>query len=346
MSRVIALLCAVLLCFLLAPSALAQLCAWEGALPRVDPEQIRSPDGMHEAMCNAYAIADPVDRETAMREVLETYLLVDDIKVVNLALNYLGRNQRWLDLTPFSDVFAALAEKPGRMNEDVDGYPMWSYLRRAPMSERIALCREALVSGAAKVSSWSRPFARENALQMAALDGLDELRDEIRKAHATSVPYFRKHNSLEYLLMTLDQRAGATDRVDAAKRAAQRFEETDAKELRERMAEDVTLARVLDETAKEVCAINPYDGSQPPGCESILEVYVRQMAMVAVDKTGSAASSERGFEVMESAPAWLQKLGVNRIGDQPFNMEFVDRCRGSSSWDLEKCTGDQADQRE
>ena len=346
MSRVIALLCAVLLCFLLTPSAHGQLCAWEGVLPRVDPEQIRSPDGMHEAMCNAYVIADPLDRETAMREVLETYLLVDDIEVVNLALNYLARNRRWLDLTPFSDVFVALAEKPGRGYED--SYPMWSFLRRAPKSERIALCREALATGAAKVGPWNWTFARENALVLASRDGMAELREEIQNAYGSSeIDFrFRKLYPLEYLLMTLDQRAGAADRVDAAKRAAQRFEETEANELRERVAGDATLARVLDETAREVCAINPYDGSQPPGCESILEVYVRQMAMVVADKTGSAASSERGFEVMESAPAWLQKLGANRIGDQPFNMEFVDRCRGSSSWDLEKCTGDQADQRE
>jgi hypothetical protein len=346
MSRIETLVCACLVVSSCAPVALAQRCPWEGDLEKIGADQIFAPEGMHLAMCNAYAMSDPVDRDVAIRETLVTYLLGNDIGQVNLALEYLSRNQRWLDLTPFSDVFATLAERPGRVDEG--SIPMWSYLRRVQRSERVALYREALVTGTAKVGSWDRPFARENAIMWASLDGVDELREQIEKAYPESRADFQQRKPLEAILLTLDCRSGGVDELDAANKAAQRFAATSPVAFRDRMERDPVFARVLDETVTEVCAINPYDGRQPTGCGSILELYVHQNALVLSLRQQAPVPGDAIAGVdRDSLPKWLRNLGGITLEGEYFSRVFEKRCTDTAmSWNLEKCLQTEAPQGE
>ena len=166
---------------------------------------------------DAARIADPVEREAALRQAIRKGLLETPPEVAGLVLGYLGEHSRWLDVRPFEDIITEY----GRVNNPTSSNVGWFIdsieLPRMSRDERLRLYSAAIVDGSTTLPhGWL--LLRQIAMGMGAIDGLAELRPLIAVHYQELSSEAQRQNPLPELLIRLDLGAGAIDREDAARR--------------------------------------------------------------------------------------------------------------------------------
>ncbi len=227
-------------------------------------------------VCAAAAVAGEADRPEALYRELEKALRSADAAVRDTAFSYLlavmdppaqlfvpGLDPRPLRdalqhfdvietatarqiLEPEKQELNRLRKTRGqRLLDEAD-------LRRAPRETRIALCRIAIRDGEAHFGALSS-LSRNNAILMAADDGLDDLAQTVAARCESLSDLDRFNRSCPYIALALEVRAGARDRTDADARAARRVAAMPAAELFARLRSSAAWRRLLGEVASRTC---------------------------------------------------------------------------------------------
>jgi len=302
------------------------------------PSVLAPPQELVDGLRQAFSLEDDTEREAAIRELLDTHLVLSDLGHAKTVWMYLRQHRQWIDFSPYSDTFWRLAER--FQTSSYANLPMYSYLRTAPRDERLAIYRKALRTGSAEVAPWSPECTVFDAIHGAAYDGLIELEDDIRAAYQGIRPALQKLVSFDDLLLDLHLRAGAENRQDAARLAAERLRDMDPLEFRRSMEESPVFDRVVQETLDEVCAVSPFDDTQSPACSAMADLYVTQLALgLSLSKRTPSQGDARRSPDWSTLPEWLNRNRYVHAGKMGFQATAAERCvdQATESWDLEKC---------
>jgi len=310
--------------------AVAGACALPARASQPIPMRVL-PEGFEDAFAHSVRISDPTERETSLRTVLGRYLFLEDRGLAWEVGLYLQDNERWLDLRAFEGLF-----RQSQFARVLLELAATNALRQAPREERLARYCQALREGSATLENGSE-LQRVEAVMFAAGDGILELKPDIEEHFPELLEPHKEQTPLEYILLILENRAGGRDREDAARLAAGRLAGLPDAELRDRADSEPVFARVLVETSKFVCEVNPFSGWQNPGCDDVFDLFRRQMDLERKLTRRPETSGEEHSNTLvlkDPRPEWLQWLAhltrVSRGADgglqvgPPISVESLD----------------------
>ena len=265
----------------------------------------------------AASIADPVERESALRSAIERGLLGTDKETQTFVFNYLVRNTRWLDLSPFEYIFRDFDSTQSRH------FSLWlldmNQLLRKSYEDRLSIYRRAILTGEVPLEH-GRPLTRYLAINAALKDGMVALGDLIKEQYENLEENYKSRLTSEDISVFLEFRNGGINREMAAKIAAENMSQYDSSKYRARMDYDLAFRRNFEETAKFVCAINPYTNAQNPGCRSIAEIYIRERRhrtdiMISEKSVGIRTENGRSQPPTND---WYESLGSLELSGAKF----------------------------
>lgn len=289
--------------------AVVGLATEPGGVPGLLPQE--------EAIEDAARMTDPTAREAALRDALRKGLLESNPLVANEVFGYLAKTIRWLDLQPFEDILTDY----GRI--DPLHYRAASLLDeaglfRAPRDERLRIYAAAIVGGKTTLKRGDT-LLRQTALELAAIDGLAELKPLIETYYADESPEVRRLLPLRDLLVRLDLDAGAADREDAYRLASERLAAMNDGAFRDRMNTDEAFKKVVDGIASDVCAVDAFAPRRNPGCASIKDIVTRQLRLEKTTeeatRTATATSVSPVQRYEERRDSWLGRMQESSAGE-------------------------------
>ncbi len=269
------------------------------------------------ALQQAGSISDPGEREEALRLALETGLLGPREEIQFLIFDYIVENSRWLDLSPYEDVFREFDSIQDRH------VSMWlldmNKLRRMSHERRLDIYSRAIIDGVVFLEHGQK-LTRILAIKSALLDGYIELRDVIDLYYPDLDPYYKTLVTADALLINYEFKTSGSNREAAAKIFADNMLEYDQVEFRSRLGHDRNFRRIFQETAKFVCEMNPYTGAINPGCTSIAKIFLRERAY---RREANRAAVSKGVERETTvAPPftddWLDWMATLDLGEKSF----------------------------
>jgi len=296
--------------------ALVLLMASFGTVTQGDVPEGKAMGPATEAIEKAARVADPVARETALRQAIRKGLLESPPGIANEVFGYLSRNVRWLDLQPFEDIVMEFSKT------DPTHRGIWlldeAELLRTPKDERLRMYSAAIVEGTTTLRH-GRPLPRQSAMLLAADDGLAELKPLIETYYPAEPADVRRDLPLPDLLIRLDLGAGATDREDAARLASERLVAMKDDEFRDRMDTDAAFRKVVEAISSYVCVPDPYLVRRNPGCASIKTIVKRQLELEAkaaqVRSLSAGAAAQPQTSVADRLGTWLGRMQESSAGE-------------------------------
>ena len=216
-----------------------------------------------------------------------------------------------MDLRPFADLFeqACRVRKACFWTKELQD---WSALRFDPRPVRLDLLERVIRSGTVTLPG-GYPVSRSLAIQMAALQGLDELRPLAGEYLATLTDRYRDRLQLDDAMALFELTAGAETEMDAAFVAARRLDAMSDQELGRRMDEEPFRKAVILEVQR-ACRVDALTGVVLPACGRYAFIAERQKRRFP----GSSFSDGcMMIEQQNSLPKWLDALHLATRGQAP-----------------------------
>jgi hypothetical protein len=289
-----------------------------------------TPKGIEEALSEAFQIENLRSRQDAIGAVLETYITNRSNEEVDLALSYLFRNSRWIDLRPYEYLIPLIPE--GNLRKlGVTLFGMNRFLRDS-REDRLVHYRRALVEGVTDVYGYR--MTREASIINSSADGLGMLLPQIREYYPKTRRGFRDWNPLDGIEMGIALRDGAPDRDSAAIQAIMEVWGIDDSELRDRLSKDRFFQRYVGRTSDHVCARNPYTGDIDPACNLVLDIYIRQQCWWIEEQDRREANGESPMARSSCGThpvRWIGMLERHIFEDWPFTHHFEEAWSNTES---------------
>ncbi len=260
-------------------------------------------------VCDAASIQEPTKRMSELRRTIQDGLLSQDGEAREQVFRYLSGNLRWIDLRPYADIllrFSSTDEWKDRGLALLDE----SELAQSSRGNRLGIYRQASVSGSARLPHGS-PCSRRLGIELAALEGLGELKPLAEEYYGMLNQAEQKQLSLERLKVMFALTDGAEDREGAGRQAAERLNQMKDEEFASRMESQDGFAEAVTDIAAYACAKTPFTGASGAGCQAIKEIYARQRRKDVAQHQTARSEKTRVAPLGEGAKEkrWIDRLG-------------------------------------
>lgn len=173
-------------------------------------------------------------------------------------------------------------------------------------SVRVGVYRTAIAQGSVKAGRLL-VIDRGLAIRLAAHEGLDELRPDVRANFADLSPSDSAMMPLDDVMASMDLRGGAGEDRDLARHAARRLADLPETELAQNLVKSEGWRRVVFLTARECC-----EETKAEQCQRVRAVVLRQLEIARRASAEQQELTRRGLSqpTSDSKRDWMQQLGA------------------------------------